>query len=49
MLIGASRETVSRQLQKWEDRAMLTHEGKTFRILDPVHLQRIADGFSDSE
>ena len=49
MLIGASRETVSRQLQKWEDRAMLTHEGKTFRILDPVHLQRIADGFSDSD
>jgi CRP-like cAMP-binding protein len=49
MLIGASRETVSRQLQKWEDRALLAHEGKVFRILDPAHLQRIADGFSDSE
>jgi CRP/FNR family transcriptional regulator len=49
MLVGVSRETVSRQLQKWEDRALLTHEGKTFRVLDPVQLQRVADGFPDSE
>jgi CRP/FNR family transcriptional regulator len=49
MLVGVSRETVSRQLQKWEDRGLLTHEGKVFYILDPMHLQRIADGFSDSE
>ena len=48
-LIGVSRETVSRQLQKWEDRGLLSHAGKTICILDPVQLQRIADGFPDSE
>jgi CRP-like cAMP-binding protein len=49
MLIGVSRETVSRQLQKWEVRALLTHEAKMFCILDPMHLHRIADGFPVSE
>jgi len=49
MMIGVSRETVSRQLQRWEERAILSHTGKVFRILDADQFRRVADGFSDPE
>jgi CRP-like cAMP-binding protein len=49
MMIGVSRETVSRQLQRWEERGILSHSGKTFRVLDPDLLRRIADGFSEAD
>jgi len=48
-MVGASRETVSRQLQKWEENGLLSHSGKTICLLEPVELRRIADGFSAAE
>jgi CRP-like cAMP-binding protein len=48
-MVGASRETVSRQMQKWEDNGLLTHSGKTICLLNPAGLRRIADGFPESE
>jgi CRP/FNR family transcriptional regulator len=48
-MVGASRETVSRQMQKWEENELLSHSGKTICLLDPVALRRIADGFSDAD
>jgi CRP/FNR family transcriptional regulator, cyclic AMP receptor protein len=48
-MVGASRETVSRQLQKWEENGLLSHSGKTICLLEPVELRRIADGFSGAE
>jgi CRP/FNR family transcriptional regulator, cyclic AMP receptor protein len=43
-MIGVSRETVSRQIQKWEEAGMVTQTGKTICILDPNRLRLIADG-----
>lgn len=48
-MVGASRETVSRQMQKWEENGLLTHSGKTICLLNPAALRRIADGFPESE
>ena len=43
-MIGVSRETVSRQIQKWEEAGIAAHTGKTICILDPGRLQLIANG-----
>lgn len=48
-MVGASRETVSRQMQKWEENGLLSHSGKTICLLNPAGLRRVADGFSESE
>jgi CRP-like cAMP-binding protein len=48
-MVGASRETVSRQMQKWEENGLLSHSGKTICLLDPTQLRRIAEGFSESD
>ena len=48
-MVGASRETVSRQMQKWEENGLLSHSGKTICLLNPAGLRRIADGFSRTE
>lgn len=48
-MVGASRETVSRQMQKWEESGLLSHSGKTICLLDPGALRGIADGFSKTE
>jgi CRP-like cAMP-binding protein len=45
-MIGGSRETVSRQMQKWEENGLLSHSGKTICLLDPAQLRKIADGLS---
>jgi CRP/FNR family transcriptional regulator len=49
MLIGVSRETVSRQIQKWEEIGLIAHSGKNISIMNPALLKRIADGFSEPE
>lgn len=46
-MVGGSRETVSRQMQKWEEGGLLSHSGKTICLLDPLQLRRIADGLSE--
>jgi CRP/FNR family cyclic AMP-dependent transcriptional regulator len=48
-MVGASRETVSRQMQKWEENGLLSHAGKTICLLNPAGLRRVADGFSESD
>jgi CRP/FNR family transcriptional regulator len=48
-MIGVSRETVSRQLQRWEDGGLMSHADKTICLLDPAALRRIADGFAEAE
>jgi CRP/FNR family transcriptional regulator len=48
-MVGVSRETVSRQLQKWEENGLLSHSGKTICLLNPAGLRRVAEGFSESE
>ena len=49
LMVGASRETVSRQMQKWEENGLLSHSGKTICLLNPAGLRRVADGFPESE
>jgi CRP/FNR family transcriptional regulator len=44
-MIGGSRETVSRQIQKWEEVGIVAHTGKTICIIDPGRLQQIANGY----
>jgi CRP/FNR family cyclic AMP-dependent transcriptional regulator len=46
-MVGASRETVSRQMQKWEENGILSHTGKTICLLNPAGLRRVADGFAE--
>jgi CRP-like cAMP-binding protein len=46
-MVGGSRETVSRQMQKWEESELLSHSGKTICLLDPVELRKIADGLAE--
>jgi CRP/FNR family transcriptional regulator len=43
-MIGVSRETVSRQIRKWEEAAIVACNGRTIRILDSDRLQMIANG-----
>lgn len=43
-MIGVTRETVSRQIQKWEEEGVVEQTGKTIRVLDPNRLQLIATG-----
>lgn len=45
-MVGGSRETVSRQMQQWEEGGLLSHSGKTICLLDPAQLHKIADGVS---
>lgn len=46
-MIGVSRETVSRQFQRWEDGGLLASAGKVVTLHDPGQLRRIADGSAD--
>jgi CRP-like cAMP-binding protein len=48
-MVGVSRETVSRQLQKWEDSGILSHAGKTITVLDAQQLQRLSEGFPETD
>lgn len=49
MLIGVSRETISRQIQKWEEHGIIAHSGKNISIINPALLMRIADGLHELE
>jgi len=44
-MVGVSRETVSRQMQRWEDAGIIAHAGKTISVSDPALLRKIAEGF----
>ena len=44
-MVGVSRETVSRQMQRWEDAGIIAHAGKTISFSDPALLRKIAEGF----
>lgn len=48
-MVGVSRETVSRQMQKWEENGLLSHSGKTICLLNPAGLRRVAEGHADAE
>jgi CRP-like cAMP-binding protein len=46
-MVGVSRESVNRQLRKWQDQQIVTYLAKAVTILDPVRLRRIAEGSED--
>ena len=46
-MLGASRETVNRQMQKWEENGILSKSGKNVCLLDPAGLRRAAEGAAE--
>jgi CRP/FNR family cyclic AMP-dependent transcriptional regulator len=48
-MVGVSRETVSRQMQRWEDAGIVAQAGKTIALADPALLQKIAEGFPSAD